>query len=555
MTNLIDKKKITLISDFNIAPLSGFLKNKLEHSEFLIETAPYGQVFQSLARSNESWLDIIWTLPERVLLGFQKACQLEEVLHEDVLAEVDDFAQRLLDVSEKRYVFVAAWHLPSNIGYGMLDWREGLGLSNLLAKCNIRLAEKLSESNNIFMLPTNSWTDGVLKPLSKKMWYAAKIPYDSKAFENAANHICQCLDAIKGKSRRLVILDLDNTLWGGVVGENGWQGIRLGGHDHVGEAFKDFQLAIKSLLNRGFQLAISSKNDEGVAMQAIDNHPEMILSKEDFVSWRINWNDKAVNILELANEINLGLESIVFIDDNPAERSRVSAALPEVFVPDWPEDPSMFVDAFNSLGCFEGTTITKEDRSRTSLYIAERNRREIKGSVKDNNSWLRKLDTTVTVCPVNSSNISRVTQLFNKTNQLNLSTRRLSEQEITNWLDDAAHSMLAISVTDQFGDMGLVGVVGLEVLGNEGRLVDFVLSCRVMGRQVEETLLHIAASELARQGASTMKIAYKATERNGPTLQILENAKLEEIEPHVFRVNCVDGYEKPEFVSLNICGN
>ena len=553
MTDLKDKKTITLISDFNIAPLSGFLKNRLKHSEFLLETAPYGQVYQSLACSSESWLDIIWTLPERVLPGFQKACQLEEVLHEDVLAEVDDFAQRLIDVSEKRYVFVAAWYLPANIGYGMLDWRDGLGLSNLLAKCNIRLAEKLSESNNIFMLPTNSWMEGLKNPLSNKMWYAAKIPYDNKVFENATNHIWRYLDAIKGKSRRLVVLDLDNTLWGGVVGENGWQGIRLGGHDHVGEAFKDFQLAIKSLLNRGIQLAISSKNDEGVAMQAIDNHPEMILRKEDFIGWRINWNDKAVNIAELADEINLGLESIVFIDDNPAERSRVSDALPEVLVPDWPEDPSMFVETLNSLCCFEGTTITKEDRARTSLYIAERNRREIKGSVKNNDSWLRRLDTSVIVRPVNSSNISRVTQLFNKTNQLNLSTRRLSEQEITNWLDDEAHFMMAISVTDQFGDMGLVGVIGLEVLGSKGHLVDFVLSCRVMGRQVEETLLHMAVSELARRGASTMEIAYKATERNGPTLQILKNARLEEIEPSVFRVNCRIGYEKPEFVSLNVC--
>ena len=547
------KKKITLVSDFNIAPLSGFLKNRLKNSEFFVETAPYGQVYQSLTLSRESWLDIVWTLPERVLLGFQKACQLEEVVHEDILAEVDDFAQKLIDVSKKRYMFVVAWHLSAKKGYGMLDWRDGLGLSNLLAKCNTRLAEKLSETKNIFMLPVQSWMEGLKNPFSNKMWYVAKIPYNSAVFENAANHIFQYLEAIKGKSRRLVVLDLDNTLWGGVVGENGWQGIRLGGHDHVGEAFKDFQLAIKSLLNRGIQLAISSKNDEVVAMQAIDNHPEMVLTKKDFIGWRINWNDKAVNIVELADEINLGLESIVFIDDNPAERSRVTDALPEVLVPDWPEDPSMFVETLNSLCCFEGTTITQEDRARTSLYIAERNRKDQKSSVKKNDDWLRRLGTKVTVRHVNSSNISRVTQLFNKTNQLNLSTRRLSEQEITNWLDDKAHSMMAVSVTDQFGDMGLVGVIGLEVIGDKGRLVDFVLSCRVMGRQVEETLLHVAVSKLKSQGASNMEIAYKATERNGPTLQILKNARLKEIKPNVFNVNCKIGFEKPEFVSLNVC--
>ncbi|MDB9892086.1 HAD-IIIC family phosphatase [Amylibacter sp.] len=507
-----------------------------------------------MTRSSQSWLDIIWTSPERVLPGFQKACQFEEVAHEDILDDVDYFAQSLINASEKRYIFVASWHLPAKTGYGMLDWKNGLGLSNLLAKCNIRLAEKISESNNIFMLPTNIWMEGMKNPLSNKMWYAAKIPYVNGVFENAAKHIVQYIDAIRGKSRRLIVLDLDNTLWGEVVGENGWQGIRLGGHDHVGEGFKDFQLALKSLSNRGVQLAISSKNDEVVAMQAIDNHPEMILKREDFVGWRINWHDKASNIMDLADEINLGLESLVFIDDNPAERNRVSGALPEVLVPEWPEDPSMYVEALNSLCCFENTTITKEDRVRTSLYVSERNRQEIKHSVKNNDDWLRRLNTRVTACPVNSNNISRVTQLFNKTNQLNLSTRRLSEKEILTWLDSKACHMMAISVIDKFGDMGLVGVIGVEALGRKGRLVDFILSCRVMGRQVEQTLLHLAVSELVSRGVENMEIVYEATERNGPTLQLLKSAGLEEVNPWVFKINCEIGYEKPEFVELNVLG-
>ena len=554
MTNMINQNIITIISDFNIGPLSGFLRNKLEGPEFVLEAAPYGQVYQSLARSSESWLDIVWTSPERVLPGFNKACQLGEVMHEDILADVDDFAQSLIRASEKRYIFVAAWYLSTNIGYGMLDWKDGLGLSNLLAKCNIMLAEKISKSKNIFMLRTHSWMEGVKNPLSNKMWYAAKIPYISSVFGNAAKDIVQYIDAIKGKSRRLIVLDLDNTLWGGVLGEDGWQGLRLGGHDHVGEAFRDFQLALKALSNRGVQLAISSKNDEEVVMDAIDNHPEMILKREDFVGWRINWNDKAVNIAELAEEINLGLESMVFIDDNPAERSRVSNALQGILVPDWPEDPSMYVETLYSLRCFENTAITKEDRARTLMYVYERNRQEIKYSVKNNDDWLRNLGTRVTAHPVNLNNISRVTQLFNKTNQLNLSTRRLSEQEIIAWLDKKTRSMMAISVTDQFGDMGLVGIISVEASGLKGRLVDFVLSCRVMGRLVEETFIHLAISELANLGANIMEIVYEPTERNGPTLKVLENARLEKVNPRVFRVNCEIGYEKPEFVELNVLG-
>jgi len=546
-----DQKIISIISDFNIVPLSGHLKNKLKHPKFVIETAPYGQVYQSLARSSDSWLDIVWTLPERILPGFNKALQCVQVKHEDILTEVDDFAESLIRASTQKYIFVAAWHLPVSKGYGILDWQDGLGLSSLLTKCNLRLSAKISAHNNIFMLPAHSWMEGIKQPISKKLWYATKVPYVSDVFEAAAESIQQSVYAINGKSRRLIIVDLDNTLWGGVLGETGWQGVRLGGHDHVGEAFKDFQLALKALSNRGVQLAISSKNDEAVAMEAIENHPEMVLKKEDFAGWRINWNDKAANIAELVNEINLGFESIVFIDDNPAERGRVSDALHEVLVPEWPKDPAMYVETLHSLCCFDTSTITNEDRVRTAMYVSERNRQSIKQNVGSNDDWLRKLGTSVTALPVNSNNISRVTQIFNKTNQLNLSTRRLSEQEIISWGDQETRSMMAISVSDQFGDMGLVGIVSVEVSDAKGRLIDFILSCRVMGRRVEEMLIYLAVSELKKLGAKTMEVVYKPTNRNRPTLRVLEEAKLEKTGAQKFGVNFELGYGKPEFVELN----
>ena len=156
-----DQKVISIISDFNIAPLSGYLKNKIKHPDFVFEIAPYGQVFQSLARSSKSWLDIVWTLPERILPGFNKALQLEHINHEDILTDVDNFAESLIRASTQKYIFVVAWHFPVSNSYGILDWRDGLGLSSLLAKCNLRLAEKISTNKNIFMLPTHSWMEGI----------------------------------------------------------------------------------------------------------------------------------------------------------------------------------------------------------------------------------------------------------------------------------------------------------------------------------------------------------------------------------------------------------
>tara|TARA_B100001057_G_scaffold500435_1_gene615478 strand:+ start:10621 stop:12285 length:1665 start_codon:yes stop_codon:yes gene_type:complete len=541
---------IRIISDFNAGPFSGLLTNKLGNYNFEIVVTPYGQVFQTLASPSESWLDIVWTTPERCLPTFNKACQLEEIDEKSVLYEVEIFADSLIAASENRKIFVAAWILPPNTGYGMLDWRNSLGLSNLLAKCNLFLAEKIKTNNNIYMLPTHSWVQEGANSISKKMWYATKVLFVTEVFERAVKHIVNYIDAIKGKSRRLIIIDLDDTIWGGVVGENGWQGIRLGGHDYIGEAFKDFQLALKALSNRGIQLAISSKNDEIVALEAIDRHPEMILKKSDFAGWRINWHDKASNISDLANEVRLGFESIVFIDDNPAERSLVAEALPEVLVPPWPKDPAEYVGALNSLGCFETPLLNIEDRKRTIMYVAERARRNIKNDIGNIDGWLKKLGTQVTSNHVNQDNISRVTQLFNKTNQLNLSTRRLSQEEILNWLANKNRSMLAISVSDQFGDSGLVGVVSVEASGDRGQLVDFILSCRVMGRQIEQTLIHLAVSELASLGAKVMEIVHLPTDRNRPTLEVLEKSNLEKIKDNEFKVNIVLGYKKPDFVEL-----
>ena len=227
------------------------------------------------------------------------------------------------------------------------------------------------------------------------------------------------------------MLDLDNVLWGGVVGEVGWTGINLGGHDHVGEAFADFQRALKALAARGVQLALVSRNDEATALEAIDRHPEMQLRREDFAGWRINWEDKAQNIAGLLAELNLGDESAVFIDDSAIERERVRTAIPEVLVPEWPDDPARFREALGSLRCFDSPFLTEEDRRRTAMSAAERSRRcRVSTAVASVEDWLQSLDISVTVEMLSDGNLDRAVQLFNKTNQMNLATRRLSKPEL-----------------------------------------------------------------------------------------------------------------------------
>ncbi len=544
---------LKLISDFNAEPLARVMRNLPGWEAAVVEVAPFGQVYQALAEAvgEGHWIKILWTQPDRALVRFARACALEIVDHDEVLSEVDAFADAIVRSALGSHMLVASWVMPENLqGYGMLDWRPGLGLQHLLARMNLRLVERLAPHSHIYVMNTDRWLRATAEREPSKLWYATKVPYALSVFEQAANNIAGALDAIQGKARRLIVLDLDNTVWGGVVGETGWEGLRLGGHDHLGEAFRDFQRELKTLSNRGIQLAIVSKNDEAVALEAISQHPEMMLRQSDFVGWRINWNDKAVNILELSKELNLGLSSIVFIDDNPAERDRVASALPDVLVPDWPKDATSYVRALRELDCFQTSVLSNEDRTRKESYVANRERQQLMQAVDSADDWLRRLDTHVRVSRVSEANIARVAQLFNKTNQLNLSTRRLSEQEILDWQLPQHRSMLAISVSDHFGDMGLVGIVSVETNSASGAVVDYILSCRVMGRKVEETLLHIATEELAQLGATTVKIRYLPSARNRPTLEVLQKAGLRAVTPECFVIEIGDRFKQPDTITL-----
>jgi FkbH-like protein len=553
----MSKHALTLISDFNAELLSRILANQDSGDIPIdVQVAPYGQVYQSLAAGTQSRSGIVWTLPERSVPAFARALEFNEIDVEQCLDEVDVFAQALLGFAAScPYVFVASWCLSSDQrGYGMLDWKPGLGLANLLARINLHLAEKLSTASNVYLLDAARWQASAERAASPKMWYAAKVPYANGVFEKAAADLKAGLRALSGRSRKLIVLDLDNTLWGGVVGETGWQGIRLGGHDFIGEAFVDFQRALKSLSRRGIQLAVVSKNDEAVALEAIDLHTEMQLRRCDFAGWRINWADKAQNIAALLDELNLGLDAVVFIDDNPAERERVHGAFPQLLVPEWPTDPTAYVSALRALDCFDTAAVSAEDRSRTAMYVAERGRRETRSSVASPEEWLRQLGTKLVLSRLDKSNIARVTQLFNKTNQLNLSSRRLAESEVLEWSRGAGRSMLAVSASDCFGDMGMVGVIGVQVEGNQGQLVDFILSCRVMGRKVEQAMVHVAVSELAHLGAAYMQVVYLPTARNRPTLDVFREVGLDESPQHVFSFDCRELFPKPDTVVIEFRG-
>jgi len=378
----------------------------------------------------------------------------------------------------------------------------------------------------------------------------AKIPFGAEVFKEASRDIKSALRGLSGQAKKLIVLDLDETLWGGIVGETGWSQLRLGGHDPVGEAYVDFQRELKILRRRGVLLALVSKNDEAVALEAIRTHPEMVLRAEDFVGWRINWEDKAQNIADLIAGLNLGLDSVVFIDDHPTERARVRDTLPDVLVPDWPEDPALFRSALLSLRCFDAPAFSHEDVARTELYAAESRREELRTSIGSVQEWLHSLGIRVAVEELNAGNLARTAQLLNKTNQMNLATRRMTEPEILAWAGVGSRKLWTFRVADKYGDAGLTGILGIETGDDTVVITDFVLSCRVMGRKVEETMLSIAVDHARRLGLPRVAARYRPTERNRPCLQFFAESGFRREDADTFTWPTSEDYPAPACIQV-----
>jgi FkbH-like protein len=283
------------------------------------------------------------------------------------------------------------------------------------------------------------------------------------------------------------------------------------------------------LTHRGVLLAIASKNREALALEAIDKHPEMVLRREDFAAWRIDWNDKAQNIAELVAELNLGLDAAVFIDDNPAERARVCAALPQVLVPDWPADKLLYAQALGRLRCFDTLALTAEDARRAQLYAAQREARQERAQVTDLEQWLESLEMRARIEPLTEVDLARAAQLLNKTNQFNLSTRRLGTEELRVWASAPQRRLWTVRLADRLGDHGLIALLSVEQERGQLRIVDFLLSCRVFGRRVEHLMVHAAVRFARSAGLERVVATYLPTPRSAPCREFLEGSGLERL--------------------------
>lgn len=386
-----------------------------------------------------------------------------------------------------------------------------------IARLNQRLREAADQDGvDILALDQRAAVDGVAHWHDPGLWHHAKQEIALPAAPLFGDLVARWGAAIRGRSFKCLVLDLDNTLWGGVVGDDGLEGIALGQGSAEGEAHVAFQAYARDLGRRGVILAVCSKNDIANALEPFDRHPDMVLRRDDIACFVANWTDKPANLRAIAETLNIGLDALVFADDNPMERDLVRQALPMIAVPELGDNPARYPSILAEAGYFDITTVTAEDRERAALYRDNQARDAWKASSTDMETYLRGLDMRLVWKPFDRLGLGRITQLINKSNQFNLTSRRYTEQDVIAVMEDPAAFGLQLRLLDRFGDNGVIAIVIGRLRDRDTLSIDtWLMSCRVLGRQVEPTTLALIHAQAHALGAKYLVGEYIPTPKNG----------------------------------------
>ncbi len=414
-----------------------------------------------------------------------------------------------------------------------------------IRKLNYLLMEKCTQYKNVFIIDIEYLQqiygeDGIKE---NKMYYIAKMPLSTKILPEVAKQTIDVIKAMKGKMKKCVILDLDNTLWGGVIGDDGLENIQIG-ELGLGHAFSEFQMWLKELQKRGIILAVCSKNEEVVAKEPFLHHPEMVLHMEDIAMFVANWEDKASNIKRIQETLNIGMDSIVFFDDNPFERNLVKSMIPDITVPDLPEDPSQYLEYVKSLNLFETAVYSETDKNRTKQYQEEIGRVNLQKQFSSYSEYLESLEMVAEAKPFDKFHFSRIAQLTQRSNQFNLRTIRYTEQEIEQLAKEKEHLTLYFTLKDKFGDYGLISVVVLDKQPENTLFIsEWLMSCRVLKRGMEEFILDEIIRTAEENGFKKVIGEYIRTPKNNMVSELYKKMGFHEIEKDRYEVNVTE-YEK-----------
>ena len=447
----------------------------------------------------------------------------------DAAAEADRVAAELgqwLSAWRRRSaatVIVQGFEQPAFAADGVLDAIAGAGQRRAIEHLNEAVRTAAARHRGVYVLDY----DAVVARHGRGTWadahkdLAMRVPLTPSAFAALADEYMRFLHPLTGRVCKVVAVDLDNTLWGGIIGEDGATGIKVG-VDYPGSAYLAVQHELRRLRRRGILLALCSKNNWAEAKEVLDAHPDMVLRTEDFSAIRVNWDDKAANLRAIAAELNLGLDAVALLDDNPVEREWVRTQVPDVHVIEVPDDPIGMVDALRRSPMFERLELSAEDRARAEQYRAERERAQAAVAAESVEDFLRSLDMSAELADLTPSTLTRVAQLTQKTNQFNVTTRRYTEEQVSRFSAQAGHLVRTVRVRDRYGDNGLVGVLMAATANGRCEIDTLLLSCRVIGRQVETLLLADAEAFARRTGAMVLAGRFIATAKNAPASSVFE---------------------------------
>jgi len=410
--------------------------------------------------------------------------------------------------------------MPYERYFGNFDQKVPGSFSSMVAQLNARIAQEARSRASVLINDVESvaaWV-GRRQWFDDRFWDLAKSYCALETLPAVCKNIVDIALAARGRVVKCVVLDLDNTLWGGVIGDDGLEGIVLNAHGD-GEGFWRLQAWLKELRNRGILLAVCSKNEMRNAVLPFDKHPDMLLRRGDITVFLANWNDKAANIRKVREVLNIGFDSMLFLDDNPFERNLVRGLLPDVIVPELPEDPADYVRALCELNLFETASFSSEDLNRAELYRAESGRREAQAAFASAEEFLRSLEMRMVVARFDPFHLPRIAQLIQRSNQFNLTTHRYTEAECEALMQDPGLLPLYAKLSDRLGDHGLIGVVVLEPQEDRIAIRDWLMSCRVMARGVEEYFMNLVVEQARARGLGRVAGEYIRTAKN----QMVEN--------------------------------
>ena len=465
------------------------------------------------------------------------------------ISEIENICNTFTNNSDSKLV-VTSLQIPNYSPYGIDDEHVTKSLKQVILEINTELFQ-WNKQHKLLTYDFNQFVRkyGENNIFNYKQFFSGDIKISTEYIPKFIDELMRYVYAVAGMTKKCIVLDLDNTLWGGIIGEDGFDNIKLGDNP-VGRAFVEFQKRLLAINQRGILLAINSKNNFNDAIEVIQKHPSMILGEDNFACVKINWDDKVANLQKIAEELNIGLDSMVFFDDDPINQEYVRESLPEVLVMNLPRDSSQYAKILTEMKEFDALRITEEDTKRSSMYLGQKKRKELENKIEDFNEFLKQMDIEVEVKKADSFSIPRISQLTLKTNQFNLTTRRYQEEDVSKFSSSEDKIVECVQVSDKFGDNGITGTYIIEKKNGDEWIIDtFLLSCRIIGRGVEEIMINQIIENAKLSGVKRIKGEFIPTAKNKPAENFYEKLGFKK-ENEFWVFNTEDTIKIPEHIKV-----